>query len=792
MKCANCGVDLREGQKFCHICGQAVNKTCPNCGETIEGTEKFCTFCGYSLSAQDTAPASAPAAAPIDTPTTDDVPDVKYPPEEALAKLMEMNREVKAAIIATIGTRFLNKWLGPMLRDSEKLITIDNIQSKWLFARYRRECVVLTDQRVIKLEKLQYFKPKIEECELAGIRDIEVDEPANAVSATVIGEKIKIISSSGIMNMRMVGKGAAKQLAAQIRNAQNEPGVCVDRPGSPVDNRPKKKGREKNRIILGVAVFTLLVAVWIAKMVLVDGGTLQIGGLLIGPQADQIEAMEIYGKVSGGYLGDYGMVTVGEVFQETLPDGKWDGFITDQDQIIAQYVTQDQRNKIQFMVSEHEGGFHVVHMVFKGETLQEASDCKIALDSLYGEYFKNHPELGQTENPSWDNITTEGHFLAPAVAVKESQAGEEEFDRDISSLQAASGEEVAAFLKEAGIPEEMEGYLYGDDDIVISLDGDGRVETVSILSGQYSWYGMKVGEVFLAEQAEKTFEMYGYGFVLSDENQYFYAVNSGQAQSADGAVRIKLYDDQRIMEIDYIAEGAEEAWNSLAENSGNISAETTPAYEPYILPDSDRRYLSGEELVYMDKAALRLARNEIYARHGRQFESEDLNEYFNSQPWYDGSIAADGFDDSVLNEYEKANLDLIKRMEDGTSVYGLPDYIVGGVGQLGEADIINCLYMSANGTTMEIGEYSGTGETYVNFFQNDEMVWSGVVNRYQTLDDGGLVLMFEGENVRTGESDYLEVEWSTMKLKDTPVVVHEADTISIVGVYTFSYPLFGN
>lgn len=169
-----------------------------------------------------------------------------------------------------------------------------------------------------------------------------------------------------------------------------------------------------------------------------------------------------------------------------------------------------------------------------------------------------------------------------------------------------------------------------------------------------------------------------------------------------------------------------------------------------------------------------------------------MNEYFNSQPWYDGSIPADGFDDSVLNEYEKANLDLIKRMEDGTSVYGLPDYIVGGAGQLGEADIINCLYMSANGTTMEIGEYSGTGETYVNFFQNDEMVWSGVVNRYQTLDDGGLVLMFEGENVRTGESDYLEVEWSTMKLKDTPVVVHEADTISIAGVYTFSYPLFGN
>ena len=138
MKCANCGAELREGQKFCHICGQAVNKTCPNCGETTEGTEKFCSYCGYSLSAQDNAPSGIPETVLIDTPTADDVPDVKYPPEEALAKLMELNCEAKAAIIATIGTRFLNKWLGPMLRTGEKLITIDNIQSKWLFARYRR------------------------------------------------------------------------------------------------------------------------------------------------------------------------------------------------------------------------------------------------------------------------------------------------------------------------------------------------------------------------------------------------------------------------------------------------------------------------------------------------------------------------------------------------------------------------------------------------------------------------------------------------------------------------------
>ena len=37
--------------------------------------------------------------------------------------------------------------------------------------------------------------------------------------------------------------------------------------------------------------------------------------------------------------------------------------------------------------------------------------------------------------------------------------------------------------------------------------------------------------------------------------------------------------------------------------------------------------------------------------------------YFSNQPWYHGYLSLDEFDDSVLNEYEKANLDLIKTVE---------------------------------------------------------------------------------------------------------------------------------
>lgn len=646
MKCTNCHEELQEGQKFCHSCGQAVNTACPNCGEIIEGTPQFCSACGYSLKTQESAPIAV--SGPVGGT------EMKYPPEEAIKKLMEMNSEAKAAIFATIGTRFLNKWLAPILRDGEKLVTVDNIQSKWLLARYRHECVVLTDQRVIKMEKLQYFKPKIEECELRDIQSIEVDHPANAVSATVIGEKVKIVSSSGTMSMRMVGKGYAQKLKARIQNIQNETGVVVS---SGNKKEAAGLGRKKRRInwIGWGAVVVLLVI---------------FGSAYMENRADKVEAENIL-KVQNGYLGDYGAVTMGTVFAEMLPNGKWNGFSTDKEQVIVQYTTKDEDTKIQFMISEDGSYFNVVHMVFKGEILQEASDCKIVLDSLYGEYFSAHPELGQAENPSWDNVTTEGRFTPPVVSAaggKAIQTKDEASDADISTLLAASGEEVAAFLKEAGIPEDVEGVLYGDDDIVLSLDNDGKLAAASIMSEKYSWYGMRVGEQFPAERAENVFETYGYGLFMSYEGEYFYAVNSERAQSSDGTMRIMLYDDQSIMEIDYISSGAAEAWSSLASGKFEIMdtpVETTPAYDPYILPDSDTRYLSGDELAYWDQATLRLARNEIYARHGRQFKSEDLNAYFNAQPWYDGYIPADAFDDSVLNEYEKANLDLIKSIENG-------------------------------------------------------------------------------------------------------------------------------
>ncbi len=85
--------------------------------------------------------------------------------------------------------------------------------------------------------------------------------------------------------------------------------------------------------------------------------------------------------------------------------------------------------------------------------------------------------------------------------------------------------------------------------------------------------------------------------------------------------------------------------------------------QDYILPDSDKRVYSNDELSQLSDNDLYLARNEIYARHGRIFTNQDLADYFGSKPWYKPEISSDKFDDSVLNNSETANIKELSKME---------------------------------------------------------------------------------------------------------------------------------
>lgn len=98
-------------------------------------------------------------------------------------------------------------------------------------------------------------------------------------------------------------------------------------------------------------------------------------------------------------------------------------------------------------------------------------------------------------------------------------------------------------------------------------------------------------------------------------------------------------------------------------SSGSASGEIST----YIIPESSERYLDYPDLEGIDGFELELARNEIYARHGRLFDSEEIQEYFDRCTWYNGTIAPEDFDDSMLNQYERANVDFILQKEYSTA-----------------------------------------------------------------------------------------------------------------------------
>lgn len=86
----------------------------------------------------------------------------------------------------------------------------------------------------------------------------------------------------------------------------------------------------------------------------------------------------------------------------------------------------------------------------------------------------------------------------------------------------------------------------------------------------------------------------------------------------------------------------------------------------WYFPDSSERILTDADVAGLSKAELQIARNEIYARHGRKFNNPDLQAWFNSCSWYNGTIAPADFDEqAVFNATELANVYFLKEKENG-------------------------------------------------------------------------------------------------------------------------------
>lgn len=89
--------------------------------------------------------------------------------------------------------------------------------------------------------------------------------------------------------------------------------------------------------------------------------------------------------------------------------------------------------------------------------------------------------------------------------------------------------------------------------------------------------------------------------------------------------------------------------------------DTSNTSEP--LFNTDTEYYTSEDFADAPKSVIRVAKNEIYARHGYIFTDPDLNSYFNGMDWYTPSTYPEDFSVTVFNDYERANLELLNSLQ---------------------------------------------------------------------------------------------------------------------------------
>lgn len=80
----------------------------------------------------------------------------------------------------------------------------------------------------------------------------------------------------------------------------------------------------------------------------------------------------------------------------------------------------------------------------------------------------------------------------------------------------------------------------------------------------------------------------------------------------------------------------------------------------YLIPDSDTKIITQEELAGKSNSFIRYARNEIFARKGYRFDDSDLSLFFQHQDWYHPS----GSNEINLTSVEKENVDLLVNVEE--------------------------------------------------------------------------------------------------------------------------------
>lgn len=122
-------------------------------------------------------------------------------------------------------------------------------------------------------------------------------------------------------------------------------------------------------------------------------------------------------------------------------------------------------------------------------------------------------------------------------------------------------------------------------------------------------------------------------------------------------------NEETVIESLNKSDETEDLGNSEDSNGVDASVDDEEEDAEFVIKDSDTRMITKDDIEDLSQEELRIARNEIYARHGRKFKDDSLQAYFESCSWYEGTIEADAFTENMLSDIERANANLIADRE---------------------------------------------------------------------------------------------------------------------------------
>lgn len=136
--------------------------------------------------------------------------------------------------------------------------------------------------------------------------------------------------------------------------------------------------------------------------------------------------------------------------------------------------------------------------------------------------------------------------------------------------------------------------------------------------------------------------------------------------SQPGKKEKKLVDSISITAEGYVKKPKENKKTETKKKESKKAEEKTENSDDYICSKSNSDLLADADIKGLSAQKLNYARNEIYARHGRMFDSQELQDYFNSKSWYKGIYSAGDFDanySGLLSDIERKNIEFLSSAE---------------------------------------------------------------------------------------------------------------------------------